>query len=246
MNEEALKAAVIEAGESEQGVACRTALCESLATAFKRAGEGLWVGGSIIGPERVEGRSPFGFGEDSVVALGTVVQIAGELTAGVVTLLQQNNRYGAAALLRQLVEVEYLTWAFAEEDDDAMNWIRSTREDRMKLWQPRHIQKRAGGRFRGRDYELHCEQGGHPTPAGIHLLPTHHGSRPDFFTWNDLATHGLSAWDYMLSAVDRKGYSTPLRALPEAEALTAARQGWEKDDPLLPLLADAKRFINVP
>lgn len=106
MDEEELKAAVIQAGKDEYGIACRRELCQALALAFKRAGEGLWIGGSIIGPDRVDGVSPFGFGSDATVALGTVVQIAGELSAGVIALLDQGNRYGAAALQRQMVEVE--------------------------------------------------------------------------------------------------------------------------------------------
>lgn len=44
--------------------------------------------------------------------------------------------------MRQLVEVEYLTWAFAEDEDEAMRWMRSTKEERMRFWQPRHIRAR--------------------------------------------------------------------------------------------------------
>jgi hypothetical protein len=127
-----------------------------------------------------------------------VVQIAGELSSGVIALLDQGNRYGAAALLRQLVEVEYLTWAFAEDEEEAMNWIRSTKEERMRFWQPRHIRNRAGGRFRRIDYALHCESGGHPSPEGIRLLPTH--SDRDRTSSNGMTWHftgrvlGITPW----------------------------------------------------
>lgn len=245
MDEEKLKAAIIEAGEDEQGIASRRELCQALAVALKKAGEGLWICGSVIGSDRVDEVSPFGFGSDATVGLGTVVQIAGELSTGVIALLDQGNRYGAAALLRQLVEVEYLTWAFAEDEEEAMNWIRSSKEERMQFWQPRHIRSRAGGRFRGIDYALHCESGGHPSPGGIRLLPTHSGREPDFFEWNDLAFHGQSAWDYTLAAADRLKYGDEIRALPEAESLSAAEERRRSSDPLIPLLADARELLDA-
>jgi hypothetical protein len=244
MDDEELKAAVIRAGNDEHGIALRRKLCETLTLAFKKAGEALWLCGAVIGSDRVDGASPFGFGSDATVGLGTVVQIAGELSAGVITLLDQGNRYGAAALLRQLVEVEYLTWAFAEDEEEAMNWLRSTREERMRFWQPRHIRNRSDGRFRGIDYALHCEKGGHPSPEGNRLLPGHSGDEPDFFTWNDLAFHGQSAWDYTLTAADKLGYGKEIRETLEAREVSAAEALRRADDPLVLLLAEVRQRID--
>src|SRR5713101_8926632 len=84
--------------------------CQILAQVFRESGALLWVGGYIIGPDRKEGRSPFGFGSDSTVGLATVAQVAGQLAAGTAQLLDSDNRYAACALLRQMVEVEYLAW----------------------------------------------------------------------------------------------------------------------------------------
>lgn len=245
MDDEELKAAVIRAGNDEHGIALRRGLCEALTPALKKAGEALWICGSVIGSDRVDGASPFGFGSDATVALGTVVQIAGELSAGVITLLEQGNRYGAAALLRQLVEVEYLTWAFAEDEDEAMNWLRSTKDERMRFWQPRHIRNRADGRFRGIDYALHCEKGGHPSPEGNRLLPGHSGNEPDFFAWNDLAFHGQSAWDYTLTAADKLDYGEEIRETTEARELSAAEARRRTNDPLVPLLAEVRQRIDT-
>jgi hypothetical protein len=245
MDDKELKAAVIRAGEDEHGIAVRREVCEALALAFRKAGEGLWLCGLVIGSDRVGGGSPFGFGSDATVGLGTVVQIAGELSAGVVALLDQGNRYGAAALLRQLVEVEYLTWAFAEDEDEAMNWTRSTREERLRFWQPRHIRDRAKGRFRGIDYALHCEKGGHPSPEGNRLLPGHNGSEPDFFAWNDLAFHGQSAWDYTLAAADKLDYGDEMRGLAAAQALAEAQERRRYRDPLVPLLAEVMEILEA-
>lgn len=244
MDGDALKAAIVSAGEDEAAVLQRNKLCEALAAAFREAGKNLWLCGAVIGSDRVEGASPFGFGNDATVGLGTVVQVAGELSAGVIALLHHGNRYGSAALLRQMVEVEYLAWAFAEDEEEAMRWLRSTRDQRMQFWQPRHIRKRAGDRFRGTDYAAHCEIGGHPTPDGNRLLPTSSQTEPDFFSWNELIFHGLSIWDYTLAASDKLGYGAELRDSPHAKALHTARESRASNDPLVPLLDIARRWLD--
>jgi hypothetical protein len=242
---EDLRAAVFKAGEDPEGRAHRTELCEALALAFTKVGEYLWLGGAIIGPDRVDGTSPSGFGSDATVGLGTVVQIAGELSNGVIAVLAEGNRYVAMALVRQLVEVEYLTWAFAEEEKEAMNWFRSTEEERMKIWRPARIRKRAAGRFRGVDYALHCEIGGHPTPEGSRLLPSTDQKEPEFLSWNELVFHGLSVWDYTVAATDRLGHGDEIRALPEVGALNAARER-QALDPLGPALAAFLELARQP
>jgi hypothetical protein len=245
VDEDEMKAAIVAAGQDEAAASSRRDLCECMAIALEEAGKCLWLCGAVIGSDRVEGVSPFGFGSDATVGLGTVVQIAGELSAGVIALLGQGNRYSAAALLRQMVEVEYLAWAFAEDEEEAMKWLRSTRDERMQFWQPRHIRKRAGNRFRGTDYAGHCEVGGHPTPDGNRLLPTGSQKEPDFFSWNELIFHGLSIWDYTLVAADRLGYGRELRALPQADALRLAREERASTDPLVPLLEAAQRWLDA-
>jgi len=105
--------------------AARVACCRALAVAFSEAGQLSWVGGYMIGPDRVSGASPFGFGSDEMVGLGTVVAIGAELLSGTVSLLSAGNPYAALALICQLVEVEYLARAAA--------WLRSTRGDRLKM-----------------------------------------------------------------------------------------------------------------
>lgn len=134
----------------------------------------------MIGSDRVTGSSPFGYGTDAAVGLSIVVQVAGELTGGALLLLGNQNEYGAVALLRQLVEVEYLAWAFAEDEAEATSWLRASKEERQKSWQPRHMRERSEGRFRGVDYSMHCELGGHPTPTSGRLLPRHSSALPNW------------------------------------------------------------------
>jgi hypothetical protein len=152
-------------------------LCEALSAGFQHTGESLRIAGHLFGPQRVDGTSPFGNGDDRLVALGYLSGTAAALLSGAIELLERNNLYAAAALNRQLVEVEYLVWAFAEDQDEAAAWLRSGRHERQQRWQPRHLRDRSDGRFRGEDYAEHCELGGHPTPPGCRVLLAR-GMRP--------------------------------------------------------------------
>lgn len=179
------------AAEDEAAQDARERLGRALAPALASAGKILWIAGWMIGGDRAGGRSPFGFGSDATVGLATVAQIGGSLVGGIVSLLDADNKYAAFALVRQMVEVEYLAWAFAEDDEEAANWMRSTREQRMKMWQPRHLRQRSGGLFRAEDYARHCDFGGHPGPESRSLLPDHENidSRA---AWKEVARHGVS------------------------------------------------------
>lgn len=216
--------------DDERGIEARSSLVRCLGPGFRELGEFLWVGGYMIGGDRVAGRSPFAFGSDAVVGLAIVTQTAGELCAGAALLLEHGNDYGAAALLRQLVEVEYLGWAFAEDEDEAADWLRSGREDRLKRWQPRHMRDRSSGRFRGSDYALHCELGGHPTREGSCLLPNH-TRRLSWLLPFELAAHGASIYDYVTVATARLGYTVAVRRENFA-ALGLAVSKWRSADRL--------------
>lgn len=209
----------------------------ALAAALRAGGKVLWIGGAMIGPDRDKGDSSFDFGHDGVVGLATVMQIGGELVGGAIALFGEGNRYAAAALTRQLVEAEYLAWAFAEADEDAEKWMRSSKGERQEMWQPRHIRERAEGRFRGVDYGLHCGKGGHPSPEGIHLLPGHYtadASEPLWFS--DMVIHGHSVWDYSQSAAERLGQADVLGSLDEVRELAEIESRWRELDPFLAIL----------
>lgn len=236
MSEADARALLLRAEEDAASSQRREALCCSLATTFGETGELLWVGGSLLGPDRVTKASPFGFGHDGAVGLATVIQIAGELTAGAVALLQRANLYGAAALIRQLVEIEYLAWAFAEDHEQAKAWLRSTREERLKFWQPRDLRRRSGGRFRSSDYASHCERGGHPTPEAMRLLPDHRRRDSVVWWWLDLALHGVSTWEYITVAAREFGWSEQVVPVADRNGLTGAIEEWRRSEPLLALV----------
>lgn len=236
MNDEAIRALIVRAEGDTASAACREDVCRSLATSFREAGDLLWVGGNILGPDRVTRSSPFGFGNDAAVGLATVIQIAGELTAGAVTLLEQANLYGAAALIRQLVEVEYLAWAFAEDRELASVWLRSTREERLKFWQPRDLRRRSGGRFRSADYARHCDRGGHPTPEAMALLPDHGRHESVTWWWLDLALHGVSTWDYVNVGACEFGWTQQVDAVAGRHGLSKTVEDWRRNEPLMELV----------
>lgn len=222
------------AAREERANETREDFCDLLAVALRDGGQILWVSGNFVGPDRVEETSPFRFGDDATVGLATVMQIAGELTKGAISLLRDGNRYGAAALIRQLVEVEYLAWAFAEDEDEARKWMRSDKEERRKFWQPIRIRERADGRFRGVDYAEHCGKGGHPSPEGIYLLPDHRAPEASTpFWWCDLAIHGHSVWRYALAASKKLACEDLLLRIDQKTDLAEAERRWRAEDPFI-------------
>lgn len=88
---------------------------------------------------------------------GLVAAIGGELVASMAYLAMGRWAYASAALVRQLVEVEYLAWAVTNDPDDAWEWLKSDRQTRLQRWQPGKIRQRSDGRFPNSDYHAHCE-----------------------------------------------------------------------------------------
>ncbi len=200
MDDDALRLALRDVAEDRSARTARREICSALTTGFQRLGETLRVCGHIVGPQRVDGTSPFGNGDDRIVALGYLSQTAGALVGGALELVLHGNGYAGSALNRQLVEVEYLAWAFAEDQQEAASWLRSSSAERRSRWQPRHLRERSQGRFRGADYSNHCEVGGHPTPPGMRQLLTGDLGIAEIII-SETASHGTSAWDYLLLAV---------------------------------------------
>src|SRR2546423_16599 len=54
---------------------------------------------------------------DAVRAMGSLLRMAGELGAAAARMLSGKEHYAGAALLRQIVEIEYLTWTFKEQPE---------------------------------------------------------------------------------------------------------------------------------
>lgn len=148
----------------------RQATAKRLSAALTKIGESAFASGHILGTDRRDGRSPFGHGDDAVVAVSRLASIASQLTSGSTDLIRDGRAYAGSALLRQLVEVEYLAKAFSEESQQASEWLRSDKQKRMKFFSPRKLREASSGFFRDGDYTWHCEMGGHPVPNSGALL----------------------------------------------------------------------------
>ena len=137
---------------------------------FADTGQELHVQGHLIGSDRAEGRSPFGHASDETVAVSMLLRIGSQLVSGSADMFIDGRPYAAAALLRQMVEIEYLAWAMATREGDGARWLRSDRQERESFFTPAKLRKAAQGTFRGKDYGYHCELGGHPVPKASVLL----------------------------------------------------------------------------
>ena len=231
-----------ELGDDPAAAACRKAVCRTIAQALADTGRLFWVTGLIVGPDRASGTSPFGFGDDQAVGVATVAQIGGELAVGAVQLLMDGNLYAGSALIRQLVEVEYLAFAFAEEHKVAADWLRADRKVRHEFWQPKHLRERAGGRFLRSDYGHHCDIGGHPTIDGMSLLPDH--KRPSSaWLWADLAGHLQGIWKHLAVCAERV-IGGPIPEGWKAREVKPAIDAWLAADGLYAALQDLGEVLH--
>lgn len=111
-------------------------------------------------------------------------------------MLVDGHPYAGAALLRQVVEVEYLAWAFSVRDKDAQAWLRSDKKERQKFFAPVKLREASGGKFRNKDYGYHCELGGHPTPTSRILF--NNRTQTNQLLLSDLIGHAEQIWNYFV------------------------------------------------
>jgi len=215
-------------GELEN-VGVRLEAASNTAAHLKAAGQIMHVAGHVVGDGRVSGSSIRGNGDDALVGVAVLVQIAAELLDTSSELLCGTHHYAGAALLRQVVEVEYLTWAFANDQRDAAAWLNSTHEERMKLFSPKRLRSVSDGRFQFEDYQHHCEQGGHPVPRAIPLLGNPDPSAAQMLML-DLMLHCWRITDNVLSWVKRTKADTRLAV--DLLATQQVLKAWSRDDPL--------------
>jgi hypothetical protein len=148
----------------------RNTLADFTSEIFSSVGTELHLLGHIVGTDRVGGVSPFGHGSDETVAVSVLLRIGSQLVSASADLFEDGRKYAAAALLRQMVEIEYLAWAMEAGNREGERWLRSNREQRQSFFTPAKLRKAAQGKFRGKDYGYHCELGGHPVPGASVLL----------------------------------------------------------------------------
>jgi len=173
-----------------------------------------------------------GRGCDEVVAMSVLLKIGSQLVSASADLLTEGRAYAGAALLRQLVEVEYLAWAFDARDDDAQRWLRSDRNIREEFFRPAKLREAARGKFRGKDYSYHCELGGHPVPTGTLLLKDDPSTTQ--LLLSDLLGHAGGIWNHFVGWAKRnEDHTGQFRGL--AYSMSKRFREWQKSDPLVDL-----------
>ena len=228
---ELTREAILSAAKDPALVALRLGLAKFTSEEFYQVGRLLHVSGYIVGPDRAAGVSPFGYGSDEVVAISTLLRIASQLVSAGADLFSDGRTYAAAALLRQMVEIEYLAWAFETRDRDAERWLRSDKLERQDFFTPAKLRKAANGKFSGKDYGYHCELGGHPVPKGVLLL-----SEDSIFAQlllSDLLGHAREIWKHLVGWAERHNEQC---ILERAIEMSRRHADWEAKD----------AFTNLP
>ena len=216
------------AASDERLVRLRVESARLIAEGFSTVGTELHLAGHLLGTNRRDGLSPFGHGSDEVVAVSVLLRIAGQLVLGSVNLFDQGIPYAAAALLRQLVEIEYLTWAFEARHGDAERWLRSGRHERERFFSPAKLRRAANGKFGTNDYSHHCEFGGHPVPNVGSLL--NGDSSITQLLIADLLGHSARIWNHAIGWANRVPLAEP--SLKHHAPISARLQDWWDADPL--------------
>lgn len=137
------------------------------------------------------------------MAASLVAQMTSELISGAVLLLEDENEYACAGLVRQLIECEYLFRAFKLDFSDATKWLDAPPSAKQDF-SPANLRKIGG--FDHVEYSNHCAAGGHPRVAGRYLLPLPRAmaavgtvkkrdrDEVNLMLWMDFALHCDRAW----------------------------------------------------
>jgi hypothetical protein len=179
----------------------------------------------------------FGMAEGARRALGIVAQMGAELALGAAQLYKAKQWYAGAALVRQLIEVEYLLFLFATDDREPECWLKASDAEAKRTFSPSQMRERSAGRFQVEEYQTHCRIGGHPRISGHVLLKEHitpiSTSPPKLFNpsiqWVDLAQHLERLSIHYIVAVAKH---SPTNVYPDRFAkLAQLASDWRKSDP---------------
>lgn len=203
----------------------RIETCTAVAQSLAIAGPRLYELGWALKLRRVE-------------SLGTLTEMAAELGATSVEAFQSNRWYAGLSLVRQLIETEYLMFLFAKDTSLVATWLDATPQKIRQEFSPSKMRDRAGSAFQAQEYWIHCDSGGHPSPAGRHLLSSHSdpiGSKE--IHWLDLAQHLSRLWANFCQATLA---ADAHKLLPESlvRDTSAIVEKWRK--------GDLHREISVP
>lgn len=101
--------------------------------------------------------------------LAMVASMSAELADAAVAMVAKRRYYAVGAVIRQLIECEYLLVLFNEDLDHARRWSESSPAEIRKSFSPKQM-RTLTGKFSNEEYWGHCDTGGHPAPKGARLL----------------------------------------------------------------------------
>lgn len=183
----------------------------------------------------------------SFTAAGLVAQISADLMGGVQVLFAGGNDYAASALVRQLIECEYLFRAFRINFAEAARWIDANDAERWDF-SPKKLRKIGG--FDDQEYRQHCNMGGHPHPAAQNLLELPRALRAAQARVSgrrgrgdsevhaarlvrlDFAFHCERTWRAMVALLETEHARFATVRAEHVAAVTAAGSAWKDGDPL--------------
>jgi hypothetical protein len=125
-----------------------------------------WLAGGEVAD--IEVREETGQAFSEFRAVSTVACMAAELADAAVDMAVRQRYYAVGALIRQLIECEYLLTWFNNDLAHARTWRESTPEEVRRSFRPGTMRQLTG--FPDQEYWKHCETGGHPAPSGARLL----------------------------------------------------------------------------
>lgn len=210
-------------------IALRFKMADKVSTAFRTASNEMVNFNNIVGIEKCNIDRQWL--EKETLAISLIAAIASDLTNSATLLYRANNPYSASALVRQLVEIEYLAYTFECDSAEAKKWIQSTQQQRQEFFKPAKLRKAAGERFRSKDYGYHCELGGHPVPDSLILLNNEDNIAQ--LMLSDMISHSWRIWDHLVNWAMKKYDNHPI--LRCALGLIEDFEYWENNDILTKL-----------
>lgn len=233
--------------DDDDAAAARERFCDTVAVQSEAVaswiGFDAWIGGGDVTDTSSPGEHRLDPARRrSFVAVGLVAQISAELVSGAHLLLRNDNEYGASALVRQLIECEYLLRSFRLNFAEAARW--HDEKHRQDDFRPSKL-RRLGG-FDNKEYANHCQMGGHPHPKGRYLLQlvraidelertvSRKSSGLDVrrAVWLDFAFHCDRTWRVLVDVLSAEHARFARVRAGQIAAVGEARSAWQKLDVL--------------
>jgi hypothetical protein len=172
--------------------------------------------------------------DDRELAVALLSRLASELSASIALMCRQSYLYAAGALLRQLVEIEYLMFLGYVDPSNLARWYRADGKELRARFSPQRMRNASDGLFRDQEDWLHCEVGGHPHPRARTLLNAYETPLVPIASLLPDAVHHLRRLWTSLSLLPPKLETGDLDVKEFGEPLVDALERWtEVENPLI-------------